>query len=431
MNIKNKVSYKSILFWNLTGSIINALASVILLTAVNRILGIKSGAGDIFSLGFSISQMMYILACYNVRIYQSTDVTGKFSFNDYFIFRMITCALTIAASTVYILFHGYEGWKFGVIFLLCIYRIVEAFSDVFQGVFQLKERLDLAGKSIAIKILAASTFFILSLLLSGDLLISTLWFFIGGLLFFFLYDIPIYLKIAKEYPEERLNLRSFSWRNTKELFIVCFPLFLNGYLLMAIYNEPKLVIGSLTESGLLSVGAQTYYNILFMPAFAMNLLIIFFRPFLTSMAIHWSRKEYKETYKKLGAIYAAILGGMVAALILGYFLGIPVLSAVYGTGSGLSPYRSELMIIIVAGAINSLSTITDQAVTLIRKQHLLLGVYLIALLSAKLLSSRLIPVLALKGAALSFFFSCLIILIFTLLIFFICSQRMIRKDSTP
>ena len=61
-------STSSVYFWNIAGSTTNALASMILLILVNRILGVEDG--DIFSLAFSIGQVILTVATFQVRVYQ-------------------------------------------------------------------------------------------------------------------------------------------------------------------------------------------------------------------------------------------------------------------------------------------------------------------------------------------------------------------------
>ncbi|WP_231198496.1 hypothetical protein [Streptococcus equi] len=52
---------------------------------------------------------------------------------------------------LYIYLESYSGFKGLVIWLICLYRCTDAISDVFQGMFQQRERLDIAGKSLFIE----------------------------------------------------------------------------------------------------------------------------------------------------------------------------------------------------------------------------------------------------------------------------------------
>ena len=95
LKIEN-VTKTEIYFWNMAGCFLNAISSVLLLVVVNRILDIKNS--DIFAITFSIAQLMQTIGMFKVRVYQATDVLEKYSFYDYFVFRVITCLVMIIAS---------------------------------------------------------------------------------------------------------------------------------------------------------------------------------------------------------------------------------------------------------------------------------------------------------------------------------------------
>lgn len=72
----------------------------------------------------------------------------------------------------YINFYDYSGDKGLVILIVCEYRMIEAFFDVFQGMFQQNERLDLSSKSLAIKVLVSSFIFCIVLYKTNNLLLQ-------------------------------------------------------------------------------------------------------------------------------------------------------------------------------------------------------------------------------------------------------------------
>ena len=79
--------------WNMLGSLCNAFSSMLLLIVVNR--ATNAYNGGLFSLGFATAQMMTTLGTLEVRNYQATDVKEEFSFNDYYSFRISTCAFML------------------------------------------------------------------------------------------------------------------------------------------------------------------------------------------------------------------------------------------------------------------------------------------------------------------------------------------------
>ena len=65
--------------WNIAGSFVYALASMVLSFLVIRVVG--DGQGGIFSFGFStLGQQMFIVAYFGIRPFQITDQQGSIPF---------------------------------------------------------------------------------------------------------------------------------------------------------------------------------------------------------------------------------------------------------------------------------------------------------------------------------------------------------------
>ena len=123
-DINKRPSESSIYVWNITGSIANALLSVIALMIVTRIL--DDTQADIFSIAWSISQLMATIGTFQIRVYQATDVIGVFKFYQYFVYRLITITIMLVCSYGYVLVRRYTGEKASVVLLICIFRAVDS-----------------------------------------------------------------------------------------------------------------------------------------------------------------------------------------------------------------------------------------------------------------------------------------------------------------
>lgn len=208
MVVKDNVSQKEIYIWNIVGSILSAFSSVVLLMLVNRILSIEDS--DIFSIAFSISQLMATIGTFKVRVFQATDVNKQFSFNDYFILRIITVFFMLLFSMIYTAQNNYGLSKYIIVFLLCVYRAIDCFSDVFEGYFQQKDRLDLAGKAISIKVVIPTIFFGISMLLTKNLLISVFVFVTSDFFLLYVFNYLVYKILLGKTYEDKINLKKFS-----------------------------------------------------------------------------------------------------------------------------------------------------------------------------------------------------------------------------
>ena len=76
-SIKNQPTEKEIYIWNITGSMANALLSVVALMLVTRMLNKEDT--DIFSIAWSISQLMVTIGTFQIRVYQATDIKANVS----------------------------------------------------------------------------------------------------------------------------------------------------------------------------------------------------------------------------------------------------------------------------------------------------------------------------------------------------------------
>ena len=413
--ITEKPSEKEIYIWNILGSLANAGLSVIILMVVTRTL--DNQKADIFSIAWAISQLMAIIGCYQIRVLQATDVEEKFTFRQYFEFRIVTIVAMMICSCAYVYIKHYTVYKAIIIIIICGYRAVDSLADVFEGWFQQKERLDLAGRALFIRVIIAIVGGGICLVVMHDLLalsLILLFIYVVGLL---LYDIRYYnkLKVLEKQKENQKN----KW--LQGLLVAGTPLFVNAYLLMDIMNTPKIVIDAAIMNGGLQNGSQTIFNILFMPASVLTLAYIVFRPLLTKMAIEWTMGRIKNFLKIIGSIMCCLLG--MSILIIGgsALLGIPVLSVLYAMD--LTMYKKELLLIILGGCFCTFSYVLDNALVVIRRQYLLVCAYVVSWAYVKIFAHTFVGKWGIMGAAIVYTTSMLLFLATTLLIFIICLKK--------
>ena len=154
---------------------------------------------------------------------------------------------------------------------------------------------------------------------------------------------------------------------------------------------------------------QRDFNILFMPVFFMSLIILIVRPLITKLAILWNKKEYKEFSLIIKRLLGFLsLGGLFVTFIA-YLFGVPVLSLIFGVN--LNKYVLPFTILIFSGVLYALAIVFENILTIIRKQHLLVGLYIILLILTKLITEPFIYQKGMLGAAISFFIVMLVYVI--------------------
>src|SRR5699024_5396975 len=92
------------------------------------------------------SQQFLVIGLFGIRSYQSTDVLEEHHFEHYFYSRLITVSFMILTLVTYLGVSHFSIEKNVIITFMTLYRVCDAFSDLFQGDFQQKNRSDLSGK---------------------------------------------------------------------------------------------------------------------------------------------------------------------------------------------------------------------------------------------------------------------------------------------
>ena len=142
----------------------------------------------------------------------------------------------------------------------------------------------------------------------------------------------------------------------------------------------------------------------------------------TSISKSWADRDSVLLRKRILLILAIIFILSFVILLLGFFLGIPVLSLVYGID--LQAYKLPFLILLVAGGINSLVNFLVFLQTVFQKQFLLLYIYGFVALVASYYSIALIRNYEILGAALSYLFSISFIAILLVIVTFYSYKKM-------
>lgn len=413
-------SQRSIYIWNITGSIANALLSIVALMIVTRFLDDRQA--DIFSIAWSISLLMATVGTFQIRMYQATDVKGVFCFRQYHLFRIITVCVMMVSSYIYILMRGYTGKKALVVMVICLFRAVDSMADVYEGWFQQKERLDLAGKALTYRIIVAVIGFGIGLALTKDLLFSCLILVASYMICYVLYDLRYY-KAVDAFRSNVTEGMKGAW--IVKMVLEGFPLFINAFLIASIMNAPKMVLDTVIEQGMLEQGVQTAFNIIFMPASFLNLAYIVFRPLITKMAVMWNVGEEKEFLKILIKVEIALVGIGIVILAGSALIGIPALSFVYAVE--LAEYKRELLVVIIGGCIYTFAAVLDNALVVIRMQYVLVLSYVVTYLYIKIAAKVMIGSWGVLGGAISYATAMGVFFVVTAVMFAVCFYHVYRK----
>lgn len=400
--LNKKVSLKENTLWYTLGTLCSSCSNVLLMIYVTRILGVDQAG--VFSIAYSIAQLMLTIGWFSTRQFQVSDIDEEYSFSDYLAFKLFLSIVVIIGAFVYSEYLNLSPIKKIVTLAYCIFILCDVFADLFSSRFQQMDKLFISGISYLIRIIGYNVIFLLSLILFKNLLLSISLSLVYSCIELLLFDVPMIksLSVIKlEFPIKKIG----------SLFMKCFPLFIGSFITTFIINIPKNAIELNFNSSL-----QTYYNIIFMPSSIVNMFCMFvFVPLYTNIATVWHKGTKKVFLSLVLKLILVCLGLSVLILAGSFLLGIPFLQIVYGVD--LSGYKTAFMILMCAGCMTSFNSIMIYIFTVIRKQKLILFVYIIAMVLCQILINPLIQNLNLIGASLDYLIGMSVVGVLFLILF--------------
>ena len=411
---------RSAYVWNAINAMLSALQCPVALMFITRISGMRDAG--IFSIAFAVANLLLYIGLYGLRRYQASDVNEEFSFADYNGVRFITCGLMILASFGYCvygsMFNNYSFNKAAIVFMVCMLKLTQAYTDVIHGNMQQKGRLDIATKSSAVRYILEVAAIAVVLMITRDLLTAVCVSVVVSFVVAYLTSFCAGKKFCDTYKPR------FGKEEVKALLIDGFPLFASLFLNMYISNAPKYAIDTyLTEE------IQGVYNLIFMPAFMVMLLSNFiFNPIVKSYAELWlsdSEEKHKELMRRMRGQMIFIAGLTVAGLAVAATIGIPLLSLIFS--ADLSDYKTELCIVMIGGGALGYANYFSTVITIIREQKNMIIGYGIAAIAAFALSGMLVRTQGIRGAAIMY--AVIMCVLAVLLGIFTLSKVLVRDRS--
>lgn len=378
-----KTVEKKNFFWNMVGTSTNAFTSLFFMIIVVRINGVDQAG--LFTFAFSTASLLLNIAMYSGRVYQVTERDPQYNGSDFFFTKIITCSIMLLASILFLVFKDYTAYKNFIILTLCIFKLLEGFTEVIYAYIQNDGKLYQVGISFTMKSVIGVVVFLLIDFFTKQLWLACLALIVNYIIIFLAYDLPNVRKVFKLDRKIRFD-KVFS------LLRLGFFTFAIAFLSLYILNAPKYAIDDL-----LSNDIQTIFGIIMMPA---TLIILIAQFILHPYLLHINQMLLDNNYKKLVSIthklLGIILGTGVVVLLGSYFLGIPILNFVYNIS--LNEYLSSLMIVMLGSVFCATSTILSNILVAMRKTFQQFIIYILAAVTVFFLSKVFVGSFGIIGA---------------------------------
>lgn len=377
---------KSEIIWNTLGSFVESLLSAVLLMFCTRLNGTE--IAGMFSISFATATILNAIGDFGIRIYQVTDTNRKYKFGDYLLARVFVVITMVIIGILFVNISGYTAEKLWICIALIMFKVIDNLSETYQGEFQLRNRLDLGGKSMVIRVSSSLIVFFITDVITKNVIFSCITFVLTNLTLFLIWDVRILSKFQK------LEIK-YDKNNIKEILLDCLPLAISTGLSLYIINATKYAIDNFGDYTM-----QTYFNVIYMPTFVINLVSAFvIKPFLKPFGDLWNSKEYLKFIKSISLIILILAGATICIDIACALLGVPVLSFIYGID--LSPYKMEMILLVISGFFYASATVMLYALSTIRKQKLTTIAYIITSVIALIASNICVNKWQMKGAIVS------------------------------
>lgn len=393
--------------WNIIGLSFSAFVSLFLLIIVKRINGIDTAG--IFTYAFSLCCLFYIASNYYSRTFQVSEYKREYSFNDYFVARLIFNILSFIIVILFSIISGFNKYKLLVIGLIMVYKCIESICDSIFGQMQIEGNLYKTGISYTLKSVLGILVFLLIDIYTKDLLLSIVGLFVVSILVLFTYDIP---SLETKFPKLKFNKDKFI-----KLMVITFPVFIYTFLQNYLSNSQKMVMTYFIDNKM-----QTIFGILIMPA-TMLLLVgnYIIMPFINDLTDKFKNKKYKEFDKVVNKICLSVFAIGLVCTLIAYFIGIPVLNFIYNIE--LSEYRLMLVVILLGSIFNSIIMVLSNILTILTINKKQTIIYVIMSIIATLITVFMAYYYKIIGLCYSY----LIVFILLFIIYFIVYKRHIKK----
>lgn len=239
--ISNRSTLLNNISWTLIGNFVYAGCQWGMLVALAK-MGTPKMVGQ-FALALAVTGPVIMFFNLELRAVQATDAQGQYRFHDYLSLRLIMCFVAMAVIVGIGMVGNYEHEAMAVIFIIGLAKVIESNSDVFHGLFQRYERMDLVAIAKCIKgplsviALTVGVYF-------GGLAWGTLGVVLAWALVLFWYEIhraEMVLKQSDE-PTGLSLLPHWNIKKLRRLAWITLPMGLGSLLLSLNGNVPRLFI---------------------------------------------------------------------------------------------------------------------------------------------------------------------------------------------
>lgn len=372
--------------WNTFGQITYLMCQFLCGIFVVRLAGTQQSG--LYNVALTVTNIFLSLASYGMYSFQVSDASDKYSASCYIRSRMYTCSAAVLACAAYTGFYVLTG-KYGpmqsvCIVLFLIYRMVESATDIYNAIDQKHERLDIVGKTYAMRGVSSLAVFILTLVATKSILLTLALMALANIALFAFYTLP---KAAPFYSRQPVQGTA-----VKNLLYECLPLAAYSVLSTTTTSIPRLVLSNVCGEEALGI-----YNPVTQPVMLLQVCATYlFNPFITTFSVSYYENDRKRFYRAVINVQAILLAMLPAGLIVAQVLGRWGL-AVF-VGAGMEEYHALLAPMVVSAVLTATNLFYSMILTVMRSMKSLLAANLLGIVVAFFVSRPCVLQWEMQGA---------------------------------
>lgn len=350
-------------------------------------LGNAEVVGD-FGLAMAITAPLVMFGQLGMRDLFSTDPDEE-KFREYFGVRIISVILLFAVSFIVALVADYPTSFRIVLFGVCAAKAIESLSDMMQGVMQRYERLDIVGKSLAIRGLLMIAIGVVAMYQTRSLGQTVCAYAVAWAVLLWLYDMPAAKRLLSD---GRWFTPSLALGRTTTLVMMALPLGGVGLLTSMNTNIGRYFLEAFSDRATLG-----HFTVIAASLSALDIInIALGKSVIARLAntYHTSRDHFLPLVYRLCLMGTAV---GICGLAVGVLFGEQLLTVVFGAEYG--EHRMVLVIMILGRVATITGTYVKAAQVVVRQLRFQFIASLVGLLFGAAAGFWLVPRYGIIGAA--------------------------------
>ncbi|MFZ2462502.1 MAG: oligosaccharide flippase family protein [Caldibacillus thermoamylovorans] len=377
--------------WNFLGSSIYSLTQWVLILIITKIGGPKDVG--IYSLGLAISSPLIMLINLNFRALQSTSLSLEFGFNGFKRIRKTGILFFLFIYTIILSILKYDFEITITLLIIAFCKMIESYSELFFGLFQYNERLDLEGKSNIFRGVIGTlgfgiVYYFFEILSVALLFMLFVW--LLNLLF-------INYKLSKKFIKN--SQKHIDWIKLLTLVKIGLPLGIISFLASLNVNIPRIVYESYLTLEDLGYFTPIFYLVLIIGKFMTSIS----NTVLPRLARLYENNKKDSFIKIFKFIIALLLIFSTLIILVSCFFGSELLFFIYG--EEYSNLNVLLVLIMIYGLFNYLGSLFETGLNAMKAYKFRLYIEIFITIAIIIGSIYFIPIYGLNGGAIALIIS--------------------------